>query len=69
MSMKDLVMMNALAIMSLNQEIYSPFMAQPYRNPNGVNAYEPQKLTGFTQVYGRRRLTKKQRKQLKNRKK
>lgn len=67
MSMKDLVMMNALALMYGNNH----FMPQGYveqRNPNGVNAYEPQKLTGFTQIKGRRRLTKKQRKQLKSKK-
>lgn len=68
MSMKDLVMMNALALMSGNNF----FMPQGYvepRNPDGVNAYEVPKLSGFTKLTGRRKLTKKQRKQLKNRKK
>lgn len=64
MSMKDLAIMHALALMSGHN-----FFCERYNNPNGVNAYEPQKLTGFTQVKGRRRLSKKQRKQLKNRKK
>ena len=63
MSMKDLAIMNALALMCGHN-----FFCVRY-NPNSVNAYEPQKLTGFTQIKGRRRLSKKQRKQLKNRKK
>lgn len=62
MSMKDLAIMYALALMSGHN-----FFCERY-NPNGVNTYEPQKLTGFTQVKGRRRLTKKQRKQLKTKK-
>lgn len=62
MSMKDLAIMNALALMSGHN-----FFCERY-NPNGVKAYEPQKLTGFTQVKGRRRLSKKKRKQLKNKK-
>lgn len=53
MSMKDLVMMNALALMSGHN-----FFCERH-NPNGVNAYESPKLTGFTKVKGRRRLTKK----------
>ena len=68
MSMKDLAMYHAMAVMSLNQEIYAPFMARPYRNPNGVSAYELQKLIGFTQVKGRKKLSKKKRKQLKSKK-
>lgn len=43
-----------------------------YEGPNKCstfNDYAQPKLTGFTQVKGRRRLTKKQRKQLRNRKK
>ena len=62
MSMKDLAIMHALALMSGHN-----FFCERY-NPNGVKAYEPQKLTGFTQVKGRRRLTKKQRKQIKSKK-
>ena len=68
MNMKDLAMYHAMAIMSLGQEIYAPFMARTHRNPNGVSAYEPQKLKGFTQVKGRKKLTKKKRKQLKHKK-
>lgn len=43
-----------------------------YEKPNKCstfNEYYSPKLKGFTQVKGRRHLTKKQRKQLKNRKK
>ena len=41
-----------------------------YEGPNkcsAFNNYDSPKLTGFTQVKGRKRLTKKQRKQLKSR--
>ena len=62
MSMKNLAMYHALALMSGHN-----FFCERY-NPNGISAYEPQKLTGFTQVKGRRRLSKKKRKQLKNKK-
>lgn len=43
-----------------------------YEKPNKCstfNDYPQPKLIGFTQIKGRRRLSKKQRKQLKNRKK
>ena len=63
MSMKDLAIMNALALMSGHN-----FFCERY-NPNGVNAYEPQKMTGFTQVKGRRRLSKNQRRKQRKTKK
>ena len=60
MSMKDLEMYNAMALMYA--ATYGKYVA-PYTEP------EPHvRLTGFTQVKGRRRLTKKQRKQLKTKK-
>lgn len=62
MSMKDLAMMHALALMSVHN-----FFCERY-NPNSVNPYEPPKLTGFTQISGRRRLTKRQRKHFKSKK-
>lgn len=62
MNMKDLAMMHALALMSGHN-----FFCERY-NPNGASAYDPPKLKGFTQVKGRRRLTKKQRKHLKTKK-
>jgi len=40
----------------------------PQRNSSETIAYDPVKLTGFTQVKGRRRLSKKKRKQLKTKK-
>lgn len=70
MSMKNLVMYHAMALMY--NAAYSKYIA-PYAEPNPTSLRlppePPVKLTGFTQVKGRRRLTKKQRKQLKNRKK
>ena len=70
MSMKDLAMYNAMALMYA--ATYGKYVA-PYTEPNPTSLRlppePPVRLTGFTQVKGRRRLTKKQRKQLKNRKK
>ena len=72
--MKDQATFAALSLFAAACGYHSPHfdpdvMCNPTSLHIGVNAYEPQKLTGFTQVKGRRRLTKKQRKQLKNRKK
>ena len=69
MSMKDLAMYHAMALMY--NAAYGKYIA-PYAEPNPTSLRlppePPVKLTGFTQVKGRRRLTKKQRKQLKTKK-
>ena len=73
--MKDQAIFAALSLFAAACGYHSPhFDPDPTSLHNGVNAYEPQKLTGFTQITGRRRWSKKQRKQqrkqqLKNRKK
>ena len=74
MSMKDLAMYHAMALMY--NAAYGKYIS-PYAEPNPTSLRlkdESVKLTGFTQVTGRRRWSKKQRKQqrkqqLKNRKK
>ena len=60
MDMRDLITLSMLGGDS------NYFM--PQRNSSEVIAYDPIKLTGFTQVSGRRRLTKRQRKQFKSKK-
>lgn len=69
MSMKDLAMYHAMALM---YNAYGKYIA-PYAEPNPTSLQLPPephvKLTGFTQIKGRKRLSKKKRKQLKNRKK
>lgn len=66
MIMKDLAMYHAMALMY--QATYGKYVA-PYTEPIPTSLRlppePPVKLTGFTQVKGRRRLTKKQ---LKNKK-
>ena len=70
MSMKDLAMYHAMALMY--NAACGKYVA-PYTEPNPTSLRlppePPVKLTGFTQVKGRRKLSKKQRKQLKTRKK
>ena len=61
MSMKDLTMDYALSLLS-------DFYSGNSLKSSSFNNYKSQKLTGFTKVKGRRRLTKKQRKQLKSKK-
>ena len=68
MSMKDLAMYHAMALMY--NATYGKILT-PYTEPNPTSLRlkdEPVKLTGFTQVKGRRRLSRKQRKQLKAKK-
>lgn len=69
MSMKDLAMQSAMALMYT--ATYGKYVA-PYTEPIPtslrLSPESPVKLTGFTQIKGRKRLTKKQRKQLKNKK-
>lgn len=69
MSMKDLAMYHAMALMyaATYGKDLSPF-AEPIPTSLRLPPEPPVKLTGFTQVKGRRRLTKKQRKQLKSKK-
>lgn len=69
MSMKDLAMYHAIALMY--QATYGKYVT-PYTGPIPTSLRlppePPVKLTGFTQVKGRRHLTKKQRKHLKAKK-
>ena len=69
MSMKDLAIYHAMALMYA--ATYGKEIA-PYTEPNPTSLRlppePPVKLTGFTQIKGRRRLSKKKRKQLKNKK-
>lgn len=69
MSMKDLAIYHAMALMYA--ATYGKDIA-PYAEPTPTSLRlppePPVKLTGFTQVKGRRRLTKKQRKQPKSKK-
>ena len=59
MSMKDLAMYHAISLLS-------DFYDNNTFESSAFNNYKPQKLTGFTQVKGRRRLSKKKRKLLKS---
>lgn len=61
MSMRDLAM--RCAILALGY-----FYGDNLLESSAFNNYESPKLKGFTQIKGRRRLSKKQRKQLKNKK-
>lgn len=63
MSMKDFYIYNAVALM--HEAALGKYIA-PYAEPNPPEP--PVKLTGFTQVKGRRRLSKKKRKLLKTKK-
>lgn len=69
MSMKDLAIYNAVELMY--NAALGKYIA-PYAEPNPTSLRlppePPVKLTGFTQIKERRRLTKKQRKQLKTKK-
>lgn len=61
MSMKDLLMFHTFSLLG-------GFYGGNSLESSAFNNYESPKLTGFTQVKGRRHLTKKQRKQLKTKK-
>ena len=61
MSMKDLAMYHAISLLG-------GFYGSEPLESSAFNNYEYQKFTGFTQVKGRRRLSKKKRKLLKTKK-
>ena len=61
MSMRDLARRRAILALG-------GFYGDNLLESSAFNNYDPPKLTGFTQIKGRKRLTKKQRKQLKTKK-
>lgn len=69
MSMKDFAIYNAMALMyaATYGKDLTPF-AEPNPTSLRLPPEPPVKLTGFTQIKGRRHLSKKQRKQLKTKK-
>lgn len=69
MNMKDLAMYHAMALMYTAYGKYVAPYTEPIPTSLRLPPEPPVKLTGFTKVKGRRRLSKKKRKQLKNRKK
>ena len=63
---KQLMVTSALAA-AMMQDPYGYYRQDDYLNP--MNAYEPPKVSGFTECKGRKHLSKKKRKQLKNKSK
>lgn len=62
---RQLMVTSALAA-AMMQDPYG-YRKDDYLNP--MNAYEPPKVSGFTECKGRKHLSKKKRKQLKNKSK